>query len=130
MSILTADRVNAIFTDCLYKEGEPTQSFVPIIGIVSDFSMHPIRLYSHKSEIVEMLNELPATFHEKTGGGWSFLNACMDKHLKMWTSEHRTMEQLFVLGMGIAKVKCLLPRDLWPSLPGGMPYYVVLADPA
>jgi len=35
------------------------------------------------------------------------------------------MEKLFLLGLAIEKVKCLMPREVWPALPGGMPYYVI-----
>jgi hypothetical protein len=38
---------------------------------------------------------------------------------------HATMEQLILLGVGIGKVKSLMPREMWDVLPGGMPYYVV-----
>jgi len=35
------------------------------------------------------------------------------------------LDELFQLGIAIGKVECLLPREMWPTLPGGMPYYVV-----
>ncbi len=39
--------------------------------------------------------------------------------------EHTNMEDLFALGVGIGRVKLLLPRNMWRMLPGGMPYYSV-----
>jgi hypothetical protein len=74
-----------------------------------------------------MLAELPDMFKESGGGGWSFLNACDDRHGNQWTGLHQRMEQLFQLGIGIDKVECQLPREVWPALPGGMPYYIVKA---
>lgn len=124
---LNSQRLNEIFMDCLFKEGEPTEPNIQVEGVVSNFGLHPQRLEGYKSEITAMLAELPATFHQNTGGGWSFLNARMDKHGNQWTGEYRSMEQLFVLGIAIGKAQCPLPRNLWSSLPGGMPYYVVLA---
>jgi len=111
--------------DCLFKDGEDTSNLVRVEGIFSNFGFHPDRLENHKHEIVEMLNELPEQFHENTGGGWSFLNACMDKHGNQWTDLHRVMEQLFVLGIGINRVEYVLQRDMWRILPGGMPYCVI-----
>jgi len=55
----------------------------------------------------------------------SFLNACQDRNGNQWTDLHQRMEQLFVLGQAAGFVSCLLPRDMWAALPGGMPYYVV-----
>ena len=76
-----------------------------------------------------MLENLPLDFQENSGGGMSFLKACDDQEGNQWTGLHRRMEELFVLGTGLGKVKCLMPRELWAALPGGMPYYVVLELP-
>ena len=122
---LSAGHVNTVFMDCLFRDGEDTSQHVKAEGIVRNVGFHPERLESHRAEIVAMLDELPEQFHEKSGGGWSFLNACNDKHGNQWTSLHQTMEQLFQLGIGIGKVKSLMPREMWGGLPGGMPYYVV-----
>ena len=62
---------------------------------------------------------------ESEGQGSSFLNACYDRDGDLWTGDHATMEQLFVLGIAAGMVNCLMPRDMWPVLPGGMPYYSV-----
>jgi len=58
-------------------------------------------------------------------GGWTFLNACQDKHGRLWTGLHQTVEKLFLLGMATGKAKCLLPREVWPMLPGGLPYFAI-----
>jgi len=118
-------KVEEIFFDCLFKDREDTSKHVPVEGIVSNFGFHPERLKSHIEEIVALLNELPDAFKESSGGGWSFLKACNDRHGNQWTGFHQRMEQLFSLGLGIGKVVCLLPRDLWSALPGGMPYYMI-----
>ena len=128
--VLTAEKVEKIFFRCLFTndeiiDGKPILTPVPAEGIMSNVGFHPERLERSKPEIIEMLNELPSQFKEKSGGGWSFLNACNDKDGNLWTGFQQTMEQLFQLGIGIGKVKCLMPRDMWKVLPGGMPYYVI-----
>jgi hypothetical protein len=141
--ILNGERLEHIVKDCLYREDEldtvsdrPTIDDVPegaIVaeGILNTFAFHPERLHSYQEEIWQMLNELPEAFwipddeHPNGGGGWSFLNACMDRHDEQWTSFHRTMDQLFSLGQALGFVTSALPRDLWSSLPGGMPYYSI-----
>lgn len=123
---LTSENVENVFMDCLFKEGEDTISYVPAnLGITSMVGFHPDRLQSHSKEIRSMLSYLPEQFHEKSGGGWSFLNACNDNNGEQWTSLHQRMEQLFQLGNALGMVEALLPRELWPSLPGGMPYIVI-----
>lgn len=123
---LTADNVHDVFTHCLFKEQENTENMVRAEGILNDFGFHPQRLKGYESEIIDMLSCLPDAFHEDKGGGWSFLNACDDKEGNQWANLHTTMEQLFVLGIAIGKVKCLMPKIMWDALPGRMPYYVVL----
>lgn len=126
-TILSSKRVEEIFMDCLFKDGEDMTKHIKAEGIMSNVGFNPERLEKYKGEIIAMLNELPDSFKETGGGGMSFLQACVDKHGNQWTSFLRTMEQLFQLGIGIGKVKCQLPREYWSTLPGGMPYYVILA---
>jgi hypothetical protein len=38
------------------------------------------------------------------------------------------MDKLFTLGFASGYAENLLPRELWPTLPGGMPYIVVLNE--
>src|SRR4030042_2298665 len=78
--MIDPERVNAIFMDCLFKEGEDTSKPIKVEGIVRNIGFHPERLESHKAEIAAMLDELPDEFKESGGGGMSFLNACNDKH--------------------------------------------------
>ena len=126
--ILTADRVEKIFTECLFNENESTDGSVKAEGIMTSVGFHPGRLAKHQAEIISMLNELPDEFQQSKGGGWTFLNACNDKHGNQWTGLHVTMEQLFLLGIGINKVKFLIPRNMWDMLPGGMPYVIILQN--
>lgn len=124
-TVLDPDRVNTIFMRCLFKEGEDTSKHVRADGIFRDVKFHPGRLESHKAEIVAMLDELPDDFKKSVGGGMSFLSACNDKRGNQWTGLHQRMEQLFQLGIGVGKVKCITPCEIWAALPGGMPYYAI-----
>lgn len=125
--MIDPERVNEIFFDCLFKEGENTNKHIKAEGILQSVGFHPERIESHKIEIETMLDELSDDFKESGGGGASFLLACNDRHNNQWTGLHERMEQLFQLGMGVGRVKCLMPREMWQLLPGGMPYYVVLS---
>ncbi len=122
---LTSDRVTKVFLDCLFKDGEDTSNCMKAEGIMTNASFHPDRLAGHKTEIEEMLGELPIGFQKNSGGGWTFLNACNDKNGNQWAEYIQTMEQLFLLGIAIDKVKFQLPREVWSALPGGIPYLVV-----
>lgn len=124
-AVLSSERVIEIFLDCLFKEGEDTSYRRLAEGVVHTFGFHSERLENHRAEIEALLGELPDEFKSSGGGGWSFLNACTDKHGNQWTDLHLRMEQLLQLGKGIGKVRCQVPRSLWSSMPGGMPYYVI-----
>jgi len=129
--VLTADRVEEIMKDCLFrddeiKDGQPIDPdmMVQVEGIVNNFGLHKERVESHKDEIHAMLKELPDQFHEKKGGGWSFLNACSNRYGEQWTGFHRTMEHLFVLGIAVGKAAWQM-KEMSLMMPGGMPYVVV-----
>jgi hypothetical protein len=122
---LDANKVREIFVDSLYKEDEVDKSNAILVdGITVKVGFNPVRLNSHNTEIIELLDELNDNFKQSVGGGYSFLSACYDKHGNLW-GEHRNMEELFLLGMAINKVSYLLPREMWSALPGGVPYLVI-----
>lgn len=126
--MINADRVDKMFKDCLFKEdelidGQPPDGWVQVDGILDGkYGFHPERLMSYYDEITDMLKQLPVAFREKGGGGWTFLNACNTEDGQQWTGLHQRMEQLFCMAIGLKLAKYQFPRDLWKSLPGGMPY--------
>lgn len=123
-TILNADRVEEIFRKCLFASSNETvkEDLVIIEGIVSKAGFNSKALAEYEPKIIEMLEELPENFKK----GWSFLQACDDKHGEQWTGFHQRMDELFMLGMAVKHVVCLAPRELWEALPGGMPYYQVV----
>lgn len=126
MADLTAARVGELLEKCLYQDGEPADQRVEVEGILHKFVLHRDRLQANANAIQALLAELPEQFRRSGGSGWSFLNACMDRHGSQWTGLHLVMEQLFALGMGIGKAEYVLPRELWDvAFPGGMPYLVL-----
>ena len=124
MSVLTAERVEELFKECL--AASPAEGTI-VQGVVNTAAFRPEAIENHREEIGALLAELPEPFQENGGGGWTFLNACDDKHGNQWTGFQQVMEHLFMLGLASRQVTELVPRYLWPSLPGEMPYYMVAA---
>jgi len=122
---LTAHNVNEIFLDCLFKDGELTDNGIKAQGVRTNVVFNPERLKSHEKDITDMLSYLPKEFGKSTGGGWSFLNMCVDKNDVLWTGEHATVDKLIVLGIAVGKVSFPFPRELWQVLPGSVPYVMV-----
>lgn len=126
--ILTSEAVSKLFAECLFKEEEDKTNFIAAEGITVKVGFHPGRIQENKEKIKELLMELPEEFMEDgESGGMSFLAACEDKNGHQWTGLHSIMQELFLLGIASGQAKELLPRDLWVSLPGGVPYYSVKA---
>ena len=121
---LNSETVREIFLDCLFKENENRDNAIMAAGITFSVEFNPIRLNKHKEDIVQLLDNLKDEFKQESGGGYSFLEACFDKDGNHW-GEHRNVEELFLLGIAIDKVEYLLPRELWMTLPGGVPYLVI-----
>lgn len=129
---LTSKVVNDIIRDCFFTDDEAElidrddlpEDAVTAEGLVMKVAFKRDRLESHRQEIIELLSQLPEAFHEKTGGGWSFLNACNTVEGVQW-GEHRNVEELLLLGLAIGKVEYLFQRQNWDILPGGAPYFVV-----
>ena len=121
MPLIDPNEVVALFESCLRNEGD--KDSIRVEGIVFDAILN---VKGKEEQIIKMLDGLPTSFRLSVGGGMSFLAACQDRNDEQWTGLHQTMSQLFLLGMAAGKVKPCLPKDMWPALPGGMPYYMYL----
>lgn len=127
---LSSKNVEQLMMKCLFtseeleevrKKGDKhPQEAVVVKGIIHTFGFHPERLKSCEQDVVKMLQQLPAEFHE----GYSFLKAPFNAKMEQW-GEHRDAEALLSLGMGLGYVKECLPEMFRSSLPGGVPYYQV-----
>lgn len=124
---LTAENVERVFIACLGSQMDLEDGMVKVRGITFSAWLKKDALICHTNEITAMLEELPNQFHEREGGGYSMLYACRNKDGKVW-GEHPHVEQLIVLGIGIGRVKFPLPRNMWDTLPGGMPYFMVTTE--
>jgi len=122
---LTASNVESVFADCLFRDHEDKSNAKLIECVLHKFGFHPDRLESHRQDVRNMLADLPNEFHSSGGGGWSFLNACMDKDGNQW-GEHHSIEKLLALGIALNDAKILIARERWNLFPGGMPYFSVL----
>lgn len=125
MKELTTKNVNEIFFSCLFKEEENKDNPVIAEGIQMKTGFHPGRLEEAKKDIKSMLDQLPDNFKASIGGGWSFLQMCVTKDEVQW-GEHKNMDQLAMLAIAAKLGKWQLSRQLWASLPGGMPYFIIL----
>jgi hypothetical protein len=119
-----AAQVDAIVRECLYPEeitGIPADAVV-VKGIMRDFAFDPKAVAVQKPKIAALIDQIVADpFYADKGGGMSFLNLCMTKDDDHW-AEHPTMEVFYVLSAAIGRAKFCMPQDMWPMLPGGMPY--------
>ena len=123
---LDSKRVQELLIDSLEPRIDPDHTIITQ-GVVHSYGFNADKIAKNKQEIIELLNELPDVFFEDSGGGMSFIQACMDKHGNHW-GEHHSMEELFCLGVGINRVRELLPRELSIALPGGVPYYIIFHE--
>lgn len=120
---LDAKRVQELILDSLEPRTDPDRTIIAE-GVVHSYGFNADKIAKNKQEIIELLNELPDVFFENSGGGMSFIQACVDKHGNHW-GEHHSMEELFCLGIAIGRVKETMPRKLRSVLPGGVPYYTI-----
>lgn len=123
---LTARNVHDTITKCLFSRDEPTEPHVKGCGVLQDYAFHPDRLEEARADVASMLAQLDDSFKEGKGGGMSFLQACCRADGTQW-GEHSDMEALFALGNALGLAKYPFPREMWPILPGGMPYVTVKA---
>jgi len=121
---LTTENVKKILYGCFFNAGEDTTNHIKAQGVRGPLGFHPERLENHRSEIEQLLKQLPIEFMKSGGGGSSFLNACCRADGEQW-GEQSNVDELICLGVAIGRVHFLAPRNMWAILPGGMPYFFV-----
>lgn len=124
---INPQRVEAIFRDCLFRDGEDCRFclFPNVANIEFErATFHSGRVETHAPEISLMLDELPSGFKKDQGGGMVWDEACKDRHGRQWTDLDISMEQLFQLGFAIKKVSFLFPAAFWLA-PVGRTHYAV-----
>ncbi len=122
---LTSENVHSTFIGCLTSKTSKAEIKIGE-GVMGKAVFSPEKLEKAKIEIIEMLKELPENFQViNGGGGYTFLNLCLNKDGEQWCNLHKTMDELIMLGNAIERVSFPLPKDLWLALPGGMPYVSV-----
>jgi hypothetical protein len=125
---MTGDHPKSRFPGVLYRddeiqeEGKPPEGAVVVEGIVRTFAFHPDRLEQSRPEVENIIREVVCDpFLKGIGGGCSTLTLCEDRSGQQW-AEHRTIEELCCLAIGLKLAGWCAPRELWKVLPGGMPY--------
>ena len=113
---LTRHNVEDTFVKCLRNSGPVTE------GIIKKAYM---QVDDEQSDRIKgMLMQLDDKFRADGGSGASFLEMCINKDGEQW-GEHTDMEKLTMLGIAAGYAKFCFGRELWPILPGGMPYIVL-----
>lgn len=131
MTELNTENVDRIFADCMFRseecKGKNLYLFMNSIqNPTVKVGFHPERIEVHRHEIREMLSQLPDGFFPGSGDGASFLQACSTKDGQLWTGFHTEVEKLCLLGLASKQMRMLTPdAEIWPMLPGGMPYLSV-----
>ena len=123
---LTDQNVRRILAKCIQpvqttQPALPSSAIIEVEGIYDNFTFCKEVLDSERQHIEDMLKSLPKGFKQ----GWSFGEMYHTKTGRQWTANIKTMEALMVLGVAIGKLKYPVPKSLWWSLPGGMPYVIL-----
>ncbi len=114
---LTSQNVENLFKQCLSEKG------TLIEGIIVQAKLD---VSKHIEDITSLLSQLPDEYYESKGKGWSFYNAHIAKDGNEWSGMASTTEKLIVLGIAAHKIKYISSPKLWLTLPGEIPYFVIL----
>ena len=117
--------VEYIFLDCISKNQQSNLDTVYIEGVYLKVKFDIDKLNHYNTDISEILENIHTNFKINIGGGWSFLNFCLDKNSEQWTDLHHIADKLLVLGLATKKISYLLPKEFWKEMPGGLPYIVI-----
>lgn len=100
-----------------------TQGVITVEGVQDRHTLLEKRLAMYRTDVVEMLGELPAGFHRPEHQGWGFGMLVMDRHGVVWATDMEVLERLCVLGIGLGVAEWCNQRSDWHRT-GGFPYFV------
>ncbi|MCM1166407.1 MAG: hypothetical protein NC401_10425 [Ruminococcus sp.] len=130
---LSSVNVNHIFHRCTaYAFIEDTDpEIIAVDGVMLKARFVREHIESYRADIINMLEQLPDTFHVGMGDGWTFLNMCIDRNGEQWTDYHKVCDMLLCLGIAIGACQYTIKqRDLWRVFPGEMPYITINTNAA
>ena len=123
-----AERVRILVLSSLFQKDEvidyapPKERVVETHGIKSSFGFNKDRLEANREKIIELLKEIVTEpFLKGHGDGYSFLEFCRDRNGEIW-GDHRIMDELLCLSIGLGVGGFNLPREMWAIMPASMPY--------
>lgn len=142
-----AEQVHDLFKHCLFTAKElppkppsddPNETlkylteqgvkFIFVESVAAKVLFHPDRIAESKEQIRSILGDMDSKFMKQTpddnDSGYSFLAMPFDKDGVHWC-EQPTADLLVALGIACGFIEYLLPREAWPALPGGVPYFAI-----
>lgn len=130
---LTAANVARVFRSCFFSDEGPgaipheARAATAVIarGIRVSIGFDPAKLAQARDSIHDLLDQTPEVF----ANGYTFIGFVADRDGNQWTDFHQTAEELLLLGLAIGRIEYCCSRDLWCTLPGGVPYFAVRPRP-
>lgn len=87
------------------------------------------RLHARRGDIRRILEEVvQPEFRAEAGGGWTFSRFHIKRDGKVWAGPEETLFMLY-LAMGLTYAKYVYPREMWETLPLGLPYITINTRP-
>jgi len=106
--MIDARRIRFICEDCLLNAENPEVVVKTNWGHKYIFDKNKIEKYT--DEIYGFLKQLPKEFQSNDGGGWSTLNACVDKNQHEWGDQE---DVDYLVALGIATENAALLGELF-----------------
>lgn len=131
MTKINAGAVEAAVIACLFQDheidrdavmaGTLPETGIVVEGIISKYLLNITKVEAYRDQVLTWIRALDPKFHKGAGGGFTFLNLPFEADGTQW-GEQRNAELLYVLANALGLAYYCLPRKMWGSFPGGMPY--------
>lgn len=109
------------FVECAIPNGKRVKKDSIIVdGVSGPQAFRKDILETHRTNVKMMLAELPPKYF--TSGGATFNDLWDHSDGTRWTGTLSVMDMLLMLGLALGYVQYILPRDLWVTLPGRLPW--------
>lgn len=109
--MLVAERVEAVYLDCIFSFEDRTRLFWTVIGPSGmHVGLNPARVGRHLEEIESFLAQFPPNFYKVNGPLAKLQRPFLDRAGNQWTDDVEKVIMLVVLGIAIGRVEMTTVR--------------------
>lgn len=109
------------FSECIFQHGNANDDFIIVEGVFGNFIFNCQHLEEHRNLITSLIAELPCNPQIT----FTICDIRTNRQGFTWTNDLVVCDCLVAMAIGLNLMFYSLPKNMWHSLPRGLPYILL-----